>query len=192
MKGSRFLQITWRHLNLFQHHRYVTVRVPWVDCLDHGAKQIKMPWTREGSRLTLLFEQAAITLVQEMPVLAAARIIGVSDTRLWRVIWFYVTQTLSKMDLGGVKAVALDETVSKRGYNYITVFIDLDRKRKPVIFVIPGKGIGCLVLCSAASCVSMAMIRIISPRWSATCRQPPWPQSAKASPAPTSPWIGSM
>ncbi|CAO0820900.1 hypothetical protein DFAR_10023 [Desulfarculales bacterium] len=33
----------------------------------------------------MLFEQAAMTLVREMPVLAAARIIGVSDTRLWRV-----------------------------------------------------------------------------------------------------------
>ncbi|CAO0822214.1 hypothetical protein DFAR_2880002 [Desulfarculales bacterium] len=40
------------------------------------------------------------------------------------------------------KAVALDETASKRGYNYVTVFIDLDRKRKPVIFVIPWQGQG--------------------------------------------------
>ncbi|CAO0820855.1 hypothetical protein DFAR_1980002 [Desulfarculales bacterium] len=54
--------------------------------------------------------------VREMPVLAAARIIGVSDTRLWRVVQFYVAQALSKMDLSGVKAVALDETASKRGH----------------------------------------------------------------------------
>ncbi|CAO0822397.1 hypothetical protein DFAR_3000006 [Desulfarculales bacterium] len=50
------------------------------------------------------------------------------------------------MDLGGAKAVALDETVSKLGHNYATVFIDLDRKQKPVIFVTPGQGKGCLVL----------------------------------------------
>ncbi|CAO0822026.1 hypothetical protein DFAR_2770047 [Desulfarculales bacterium] len=31
-----------------------------------------------------------MTLVLEMPVLATARIIGVSDTRLWRVVHFYV------------------------------------------------------------------------------------------------------
>ncbi|CAO0824876.1 hypothetical protein DFAR_970007 [Desulfarculales bacterium] len=60
----------------------------------------------------MLFEQAAMILVREMPVLATARIIGVSDTRLWQVVHFYVAQALSKMDLGGVKAVALDETVS--------------------------------------------------------------------------------
>ncbi|CAO0822841.1 hypothetical protein DFAR_3340001 [Desulfarculales bacterium] len=57
-----------------------------------------------------------------------------------------MAQALSKMDLGGIKAVALDETTFKRGHNHITVFIDLGRKRKPVIFVTPGKGKGCLVL----------------------------------------------
>ncbi|CAO0823753.1 hypothetical protein DFAR_3860001 [Desulfarculales bacterium] len=73
-----------------------------------------------------------MTLVREMPVLAAARIIGVSDTRPWRVVQFYVAQALSKMNLGGVKAMALDETAFKRGgHNY---------------FVIPGKGKGYLGL----------------------------------------------
>ncbi|CAO0823583.1 hypothetical protein DFAR_3800005 [Desulfarculales bacterium] len=69
---------------------YVVTRVSRVDCPDHGTKQVKMPWTREGSRITLLLEQVAMTLVREMPVLTAARIIGVSDTRLWRVVQFYV------------------------------------------------------------------------------------------------------
>ncbi|CAO0820662.1 hypothetical protein DFAR_170008 [Desulfarculales bacterium] len=83
-----------------------------------------------------------------MPVLAAARIIGVSNMRLCLVIQVYVPQALSKIDLGGVKAVALDQIASKRGHNYVTVFIDLGRKQKPVIFVTPGKGKGkgCLVL----------------------------------------------
>ncbi|CAO0821878.1 hypothetical protein DFAR_2710007 [Desulfarculales bacterium] len=39
-------------LNLFQHHCCVTALVPRVDCPDHGTKQVKMPWTREGSRFT--------------------------------------------------------------------------------------------------------------------------------------------
>ena len=39
------------------------------------------PWAREGSRFTLLFEQATLMLVREMPVLAAARIIEITDKR---------------------------------------------------------------------------------------------------------------
>ncbi|CAO0824452.1 hypothetical protein DFAR_640004 [Desulfarculales bacterium] len=58
----------------------------------------------------------------------------------------YLGQHLSKMDMGGVKAVALDEIASKRGHNYVTVFIHLDRKLKPIILVTPGKGKGCLIL----------------------------------------------
>ncbi|CAO0820886.1 hypothetical protein DFAR_10009 [Desulfarculales bacterium] len=104
-----------------------------------------MPWTRQGSRVTL-------TLVREMPVLAVARFIEISDTRFWLVVQFYVAQALSKIDLGGVKAVALDETAFKRGYNYVTVFIDLDRKQKSVISVTPGKGEGCLVLFRCSLC----------------------------------------
>ncbi|CAO0824897.1 hypothetical protein DFAR_990004 [Desulfarculales bacterium] len=62
--------------------------------------------------------------------------------QLWRVVQFYVAQALSKIDLGGVKAVVLDETASKRGHNYVTVFIDLDRKQKPIVFVTHGTGKG--------------------------------------------------
>ena len=36
---------------------------------------------KEGSRFTLLFEQAVTVLVKEMPVMAAARIMNVTDNR---------------------------------------------------------------------------------------------------------------
>jgi transposase len=99
-----------------------------------------VPWAREGSRFTLLFEQVAITLVREMPVLAAARIIGITDQRLWRIVEHYVGKAVERLDLTRVKAIGLDETAAKRGQTYVTVFIDLDRKHKPVVFVTPGRG----------------------------------------------------
>ncbi len=139
-KAHDFAEFSWRHLNFFQHHCYITAKVPRTDCRDHGVKRIQVPWAREGSRFTLLFEQAAVILVREMPVLAAARIIGITDQRLWRIIEHYVGQAVARLDLGRLKAVGLDETASKRGHNYVTVFIDLDRKQKPVVFVTPGKG----------------------------------------------------
>ena len=139
-KAHDFGEFTWRHLNFFQHHCYITAKVPRTDCPDHGVKRIQVPWVREGSRFTLLFEQAAVILAREMPVLAAARIIGITDQRLWRIIEHYVGQAVARLDLGRLKAVGLDETASKRGHNYVTVFIDLDAKQKPVVFVTPGKG----------------------------------------------------
>jgi transposase len=135
-----FRELTWRHLNFFQHHCLITAKVPRVDCEEHGIKQIEVPWARKGSRFTLLFEQAAMVLVREMPVLSAARIMGMSDKRLWRIVLYYVNEAVSGMKLGGLKAFSMDETGARRGHRYVTVFIDLDRKEKPVVFAVAGKG----------------------------------------------------
>ncbi len=45
-------------------------------------KRITVPWARKGSTFTLLFEQAALMLIREMPVLAATLIMEVTDKRL--------------------------------------------------------------------------------------------------------------
>jgi transposase len=139
-KAHDFAEFTWRHLNFFQHHCYITAKVPRTECPEHGVLRITVPWAREGSRFTLLFEQVAMMLVREMPVLAAARIIGITDQRLWRIVGHYVSKAVQRLDLTRVKAIGLDETAAKRGQTYVTVFIDLDRKHKPVVFVTPGRG----------------------------------------------------
>jgi transposase len=135
-----FQEKTWRHLNFFQHHCYIHASVPRVRCPDHGVKLVTVPWARKGSAFTLLFEQAALALVREMPVSAAARIIEVTDKRLWRIVEHYVAKAVARFDLSSVKAIGLDETASKRGHNYVTVFIDMERRETPVLFVTPGRG----------------------------------------------------
>jgi len=139
-KAHDFGEFRWRHLNFFQHHCYITARVPRTDCPEHGVKRVQVPWAREGSGFTLLFEQAALMLAREMPVLAAAREMAITDQRLWRIIEHYVGAALKRLDLADLKAIAFDETASKRGHNYVTIFIDLDRKSRPVVFATPGKG----------------------------------------------------
>jgi transposase len=135
-----FKEMTWRHLNFFQHHCYITAPVPRIRCQEHGVKRIEVPWARKGSKFTLLFEQAAMLLVREMPVLTTARILEMTDKKLWRIVLHYVRAAMSKLDLSKLKAFSLDETKSRKGHRYVTVFIDLDRKEKPVVFAVSGKG----------------------------------------------------
>jgi len=139
-KAHDFTERTWRHLNFFQHHCYVTAPVPRTDCPEHGVKTITVPWAREGSRFTMFFDAMVMILAREMPVAPLARFVNEHDTRIWRIIRHYVSEAVSEMDLSDVKAIGLDETASKRGHNYVTVFIDMERKEKPVLFVTPGKG----------------------------------------------------
>lgn len=135
-----FKEKTWRHLNFFQHHCYINARVPRVKCPEHGIHIINVPWAREGSGFTMLFEQAALTLVREMPVKAVSRIVGITDKRLWRIVFHYVRKALAQVDYSKVTSIGFDETASKRGHNYVTVFIDMDKTKEPVIFATSGKG----------------------------------------------------
>nr|WP_163500299.1 ISL3 family transposase [Halomonas socia] len=135
-----FADKTWRHLNFFQHHCYLHARVPRTKCPEHGVKRIEVPWARPGSDFTLLFEQAAMSLVKEMPVLAVSRQLEISDKRLWRIVHHYVGRMLGELDLSNVATVGVDETASRRGHRYVTVFLDMQRKQEPVIFAVPGHG----------------------------------------------------
>ena len=128
---------TWRHLNFFQHEAYLHARVPRAECPQCGVKTVTVPWARPGSGFTLLFEALVMTLVRQMPVRAASRIVGEHDTRLWRIVHHYVSAARAREDLSGVSRVGLDETASRRGHHYISVFVDLDRAK--VVHVAPGK-----------------------------------------------------
>ncbi|CCG07410.1 Transposase, IS204/IS1001/IS1096/IS1165 family protein [Pararhodospirillum photometricum DSM 122] len=133
-KAHDFTEFRWGHLHFFQHHCFITARMPRTNCPEHGVKRVQVPWAREGSGFTLLFEEVALMLAREMPVQAAARQMAITDQRLWRIIGHYVGQALGRLDLAGAKAVAFDETASKRGHNDVTIFIDMDRISRPVVF----------------------------------------------------------
>jgi transposase len=130
---------TWRHLNFFQYEAYLTARVPRVKCpnADCGVKQVEVPWARSGSGFTLLFEALVMALVREMPVNAAAALLGEHDTRLWRVLDHYVQSARAQADHSQVKRIGIDETSAKRGHDYISLFFDLDQRR--LLFGTEGK-----------------------------------------------------
>lgn len=129
--------MTWRHLSFFQHQAYLHARVPRVRCQACGIKRVTVPWAREGSGFTLLFEALVMTLVASMPVARVARTVGEHDTKLWRIVHHYVEQARAQADHGAVSRVAFDETAARRGHDYVSLFVDLDQAR--VLFVVDGK-----------------------------------------------------
>ena len=128
---------TWRHLNFFQYEAYLTARVPRVHCDSCGVHLVPVPWAREGSRFTLLFEALVLSLAPAMPIKTLAKKLNMHDTRLWHVIRHYTEQALKRRDLSEVRNVGFDETASKRGHDYVSVFVDLEPSK--VIFATEGK-----------------------------------------------------
>lgn len=127
----------WRHLNFFQYQAYLHARLPRISCEKDGVLQIDPPCARAGSGFTLLFEAFVLTLAKDMPVLAIADLVGEHDTRIWRIIRHNVDAARKKLDMSKVTKVGFDETSSRRGHDYISIFVDMDEKR--VLFATPGK-----------------------------------------------------
>lgn len=78
-----------------------------------------------------------MALVREMPVKAAAALLGEHDTRLWRIIDHYVQRARAQTDHSEVQRIGIDETSARRGHDYISLFFDLDRRQ--LLFGTEGK-----------------------------------------------------
>ena len=128
---------TWRHMDFFQHQAYLTARVPRVECPEHKVRLVALPWARPRSGFTLLFEALVMAMVKEMPVATLAALVGESDMRVWRIVHHYVDRAVDAQDLEDVKRVGIDETSSRRGHDYVSVFADLDERRG--VFVVEGR-----------------------------------------------------
>ena len=132
------LRRSWRHLDFFQFEAWLHADVPRVACTGCGkTTQMGVPWAREGSGFTALFEALALALCRELPVRQAAAMLRCADKQLWRRIEHYVDEARALDDMSTVKIVGIDDTSMHRGQSYITVVHDLDAKR--LLFATPGR-----------------------------------------------------
>lgn len=138
LKAYDTVEKIWRHLNFFQHETYLTARMPRVDCPKCGVRLVdEIPWARRDSGFTLLFEAMLMVLVKAMPVKSVAEFVGEHDTRIWRVLHHYVDKGRAEAKDVDVRRVGVDETSSKKGHNYVSLFVDIDESR--VLYATEGK-----------------------------------------------------
>ena len=127
----------WRHLNFFEHECYIKTKVPRVKPQDGGIKMILPPWSGVVYGFTLLFEALMMQMCQNMPVHNVGKILKVKDHKLWRMLDCYVQKAMYGGDHSAISAVGMDETSLKKGHNYITMFVDMHKKK--TVFISEGK-----------------------------------------------------
>ena len=127
----------WRHLNFFEHECYLHARVPRVKLPNGKTKLIKTPWEGLSNGFTLLFEALLLQLCQAMPVSKVAAITKTRDDKLWNMLDRYIDKTREHEDFKDIDAIGLDETSRAKGHEYITLFVDLKKRR--TIFITKGK-----------------------------------------------------
>ena len=129
---------TWRHLNFFQYQAFIHADLPRVRCAKCGkTKQVPVSWARSGSGFSLLMEALLVVLAKQMPVRAVGQMMGLHDGQIWRVLDHYVEAARQQEDFSSVQSVGLDETASRRGHNYISLFHDLEQRR--LLFACEGR-----------------------------------------------------
>ncbi len=137
LKAYDTVNKTWRHLNFFEHECYIHARVPRVKLPNGKVKLIQTPWEGMSHGFTLLFEALLMQLCLAMPVDKVASLTRVSDDKLWTMIDRYVSKTRVHENFEDIKAIGFDETSRAKGHEYITLFVDLDKRR--TIFITEGK-----------------------------------------------------
>jgi transposase len=131
-------ELTWRHLNVFQHSCQITCRLPRGKCRQCGhVFRVRPPWEGLSTHFTKEFEAFALLLMREMPVSKVAEMVGETDTRLWRMLFRQVDAAYAQADFSNVCCVGVDEMSVRKGHEYVSVFADLVAKR--VIFATEGK-----------------------------------------------------
>lgn len=127
----------WRHLNFFQYKCYIHFRNPKIKCDKCGVRQLVPYWARPQSGFTSLFEAFVLTLANEMPVSQIAELVGEHDTRIWRILHFHILKAYSTKDFSDLTHVGIDETSSRKGHKYVSVFVDMQKSE--VVYATPGK-----------------------------------------------------
>lgn len=131
-------EVSWRHLNVFEHRCEIRCRLPRARCSKTGKiYRVRPPWEGLSKHFTKAFEVLALFLMREMPVAAVSRQLKENDTRLWRMLKAHVAAAYPQSDWSEVYCVGCDEMNVRKGQRYISVFCDLVGKR--VLLAVPGK-----------------------------------------------------
>jgi transposase len=126
-----------RHLDFHGFYSCIHARVPRIKCPRCGVVTIDVPWGRKHSGFTYEYELMILSLASSMPILKVCEHINENFDRIFRIISYFVTLAIDTANYSQITTIAVDETSCKKGHKYITIVIDLEKRR--VIFATPGK-----------------------------------------------------
>lgn len=116
----------WRHLDIINYRCYLNIKIPRIRCDKHKVLVIdKIPWGRTTIHFTHLFEQQVMKLCAEMSMSAVAKHLGEIDTTMWSIFNYQIEKAkATQLDFSKLKKICVDETATRRGHNYVTIFSD--------------------------------------------------------------------
>ena len=127
----------WRHLNFFEHECYLHCRTPRIKIAENKIELVSPPWEGLSPGFTLLFEALIVQLASHMTVSGVSAIVNETDDKIWRMLGKYIDRAREQEDFSELTSVGMDETSRAKGHDYITLFVDLEKRS--TVFVTQGK-----------------------------------------------------
>ena len=116
----------FRHLDTCQMGTYVHVRLPRVNCPDHGVKQIMSEFGENGSGMTFAYESFVIRVARECSIEATARICGLGWDQSWNTLDRAVKRGLGRKEHRVPARIGVDEKSIAKGHKYESLVYDID------------------------------------------------------------------
>lgn len=116
----------FRHLDTCQMQTYIHVRLPRVNCPQHGVKRIDSQFGENGSQMTYAFEARVIRVMHECSVEASARLCGLSWDQCWNAMDRAVERGRRRKVHRVPSRIGVDEKSIARGHKYESLVYDID------------------------------------------------------------------
>lgn len=117
----------WRHLDHGGWRTWVHARIPRVFCLEHGVRQVTVPWALAGSRFTVPFERHAIDVLRETDVLGGAGLLRLTWDESWRLMERAVQRGQKAKKRRVIPLLGVAEKAVARRHQYVTLVCDVQR-----------------------------------------------------------------
>jgi transposase len=129
----------WRHLDSCQFRTMVEAAVPVVECAEHGAQTVQVPWAEGSSRFTMYFESFAVQVLEACPASRAGQLLGISWDEADGIKQRAVRRGLARRQISGLEYVCVDEKAVGRGHDYVTVVTGVMAGKPQVLYVGDGR-----------------------------------------------------
>ena len=129
----------WRHLDSCQLKTILEAAVPVVECSEHGAQTVQVPWAEGSSRFTMFFEAFAIQVLEACSGARAAELLGISWDQADGIKQRAVRRGLERRQLRDLEYVCVDEKAVGRGHDYVTVVTGVMGGKPRVLYLGDGR-----------------------------------------------------
>jgi len=117
----------FRHLNVCQVPAYLHVRVPRVQCTDHGVVQITHGLAEPNSTMTFEMESQILDVQKECSIESTSRLLNVDWHSCWNIQQRAVARGFTRKPEAIPERIGVDEKSFARGHKYETLVYNIDK-----------------------------------------------------------------